>query len=60
MHQPVRVMYEVGVVRNPQFHRIFLLMEPQDTKTTQRQQGQAPQNRPPGVTTYCEAKPAIL
>jgi hypothetical protein len=53
-------MYEVRVSRNPQFDRIFFLMEPEDTQGAKRHQTEAPQYKSPGVTANGEAKPATI
>lgn len=40
-------MYEVGILRDPQFDRMFLLMEPEDTEAAQCNKAQTPQYHGP-------------
>jgi hypothetical protein len=53
-------MYEVRILRNPQFHGILLMMEPEDAETAEGYQAQTSEYGAPWVRANGEAKPAIL
>jgi hypothetical protein len=50
-------MYEVRIPRNPQFNRMFLVMEPEDTEAAKCNQAQTPQYDAPRMAGNGVAKP---